>query len=101
MLKPLQVPKMPLAEPPPRDSRFGSPLKLSRVHWVKPELVVEVTYLPGPKTICCVRCRIRGSVRTNQHGKWCGRCRIREMTSKASSRYTVRLKAMEMRSAVP
>ena len=28
----LQVPKMPLAEPPPRDSRFGSPLKLSKVH---------------------------------------------------------------------
>jgi ATP-dependent DNA ligase len=33
------------AEPPPRDSRFGSPLKLSRVHWVRPEVVVEVTYL--------------------------------------------------------
>jgi ATP-dependent DNA ligase len=31
--------------PPPRDSRFGSPLKLSKVHWVKPKLVVEVTYL--------------------------------------------------------
>jgi ATP-dependent DNA ligase len=41
----VQVPKMPLADPPPRDSRFGSPLKLSRVHWVRPELVVEVTYL--------------------------------------------------------
>jgi bifunctional non-homologous end joining protein LigD len=36
---------MPLAEPPPRDSRFGARLKLSKVHWVKPELVVEVTYL--------------------------------------------------------
>lgn len=45
VLKPVAVPKMPLAEPPPRDSRFGSPLKLSKVHWVKPELVVEVTYL--------------------------------------------------------
>lgn len=31
--------------PPPRDSRFGSPLQLSKVHWVRPELVVEVTYL--------------------------------------------------------
>ena len=41
VLKPLQVPRMALAEPPPRDSRFGSPLKLSRVHWVRPELVVE------------------------------------------------------------
>jgi hypothetical protein len=44
---------MPLAEPPPRDSRFGSPLKLSRVHWVRPELVVVkhlaalVTLRPG------------------------------------------------------
>ncbi|WP_147156860.1 ATP dependent DNA ligase [Reyranella soli] len=45
VLKPLAVPKMPLAEPPPRDSRFGSPLKLVKVHWVKPKLVVEVTYL--------------------------------------------------------
>jgi bifunctional non-homologous end joining protein LigD len=45
VLGPLQVARMPLAEPPPRDSRFGSPLKLSRVHWVRPEVVVEVTYL--------------------------------------------------------
>jgi bifunctional non-homologous end joining protein LigD len=43
VLKPPAVAKMPLAEPPPRDSR--SPLKLSKVHWVRPELVVEVTYL--------------------------------------------------------
>jgi ATP-dependent DNA ligase len=26
-------------------SRFGSPLVLSRVHWVEPKLVVEITYL--------------------------------------------------------
>ena len=45
VLAPLQVPKMPVAQPPPRDSRFGSLLKLSRVHWVRPEVVVEVTYL--------------------------------------------------------
>ena len=44
MLAPLQVPKMPLAEPP-RASRFGSPLNLSRVHSVCPAAVVEVTYL--------------------------------------------------------
>jgi ATP-dependent DNA ligase len=25
--------------------RTGSPLKLSRMHWVRPEVVVEVTYL--------------------------------------------------------
>jgi len=45
VLAPLQVSKMPLAVAPPRDSRFGSPLQLSKVHWVKPDLVVEVTYL--------------------------------------------------------
>jgi hypothetical protein len=36
---------MPLAKPPPRDSRFGSPLELSRVHWLRPQIVVEVAYL--------------------------------------------------------
>ena len=36
---------MPLEVPPPRNARFGSPLVLSRVHWVRPELVAEVKYL--------------------------------------------------------
>jgi len=31
--------------PPPRSNRFGSPLILSRVHWVRPELVAEVKFL--------------------------------------------------------
>jgi len=44
-LQPLVVDRMPLAEPPPRGTRFGSPLVLSRVHWVRPEMVVEVTYV--------------------------------------------------------
>jgi hypothetical protein len=43
-LRPLATDKMPLAEPPPRGSRFGTPLVLSRVHWVRPEMVVEVSY---------------------------------------------------------
>jgi bifunctional non-homologous end joining protein LigD len=43
--KPLSVPKMPLSEPPPRAGRFGSPLVLSRVHWVRPEMVIEVSYV--------------------------------------------------------
>ena len=38
VLAPLQMPKMPLAEAPPRESR-------SKVHWVRPAVVVEVTYL--------------------------------------------------------
>jgi DNA ligase D-like protein (predicted ligase) len=44
-LKPLAIDKMPLAVAPPRKSRFGGTLSLSKVHWVKPKLVAEVTYL--------------------------------------------------------
>jgi ATP-dependent DNA ligase len=44
-LQPLAVSEMPLEVPPPRSSRFGSPLVLSRVHWVRPELVAEVKFL--------------------------------------------------------
>ena len=35
----------PLSVPPSRKTRFGSPLILSRVHWVEPFLVAEITYL--------------------------------------------------------
>jgi DNA ligase D-like protein (predicted ligase) len=44
-LQPLATGTMPLDVPPPRGSRFGSPLVLSRVHWVRPELVAEVKFL--------------------------------------------------------
>jgi bifunctional non-homologous end joining protein LigD len=44
-LQSLVVDKMPLDEPPPRGTRFGSPLVLSRVHWVRPEMVAEVSYV--------------------------------------------------------
>jgi bifunctional non-homologous end joining protein LigD len=44
-LKPLGVKTMPLAVPPPKETRFGGKLALSRVHWVRPELVAEITYL--------------------------------------------------------
>src|SRR3954469_23493682 len=44
-LEPMGIERMPLDVPPPRTSRFGSPLVLSRVHWVEPELVAEVTFL--------------------------------------------------------
>jgi ATP-dependent DNA ligase len=53
-LPPLAVSEMPLDVPPPRTSRFGSPLVLSRVHWVRPELVA----------------------RTNRPEKCGGRCRV-------------------------
>src|SRR6516164_8592628 len=45
LLQPLAAPDMPLDVLPPRNSRFGSPLTLSRVHWVRPELVAEVKFL--------------------------------------------------------
>ena len=44
-LQPLATDRMPVAVPPPRGTRFGSPLVLSRVHWVRPELVAEVKFL--------------------------------------------------------
>jgi bifunctional non-homologous end joining protein LigD len=44
-LQPLATDTMPLDVPAPRSSRFGSPLVLSRVHWIRPELVAEVKYL--------------------------------------------------------
>lgn len=45
LLQPLAVSKMPLEVAPPRSTRFGSPLVLSRMHWVKPELVAKVKFL--------------------------------------------------------
>ena len=44
-LQPLATDRMPLDAPPPRSTRFGSPLVLSRVHWVRPALVAEVKFL--------------------------------------------------------
>jgi bifunctional non-homologous end joining protein LigD len=44
-LTPLVTDTSPLDEMPPSSSRFGSPLKLSDVHWVRPELVCETRFL--------------------------------------------------------
>jgi DNA ligase D-like protein (predicted ligase) len=44
-LDPLARKTSPLSVPPPRSTRFGSPLVLSCVHWVEPKLVAEITYL--------------------------------------------------------
>jgi DNA ligase D-like protein (predicted ligase) len=44
-LDPLARKTSPLSVLPPRKTRFGSPLILSRVHWVEPKLVAEITYL--------------------------------------------------------
>ena len=48
-LQPLASPAMPLDVAPPGSTRFGSPLVLSRVHWVRPELVAEINYLAWPE----------------------------------------------------
>jgi ATP-dependent DNA ligase len=44
-LEPLARADSPMNAPPPRKTRFGSPLVLSRVHWVEPRLVAQITYL--------------------------------------------------------
>lgn len=44
-LAPLAVSTMPLSVSPPRRSRFGGTLALSKIRWVRPELVAEVTFL--------------------------------------------------------
>jgi bifunctional non-homologous end joining protein LigD len=44
-LDPLARKTSPLSAPSPRSTRFGSPLVLSRLHWVEPKLVAEITYL--------------------------------------------------------
>ena len=44
-LDPLARKARPLEVLPPRKTPFGSPLVLSRVHWVEPKLVAEITYL--------------------------------------------------------
>jgi ATP dependent DNA ligase-like protein len=76
VLRPLEVQRMPLDKPPPRETRFGSPLELSRVHWVRPEVVVEVTYLTGTEGGLCGRSRVKASERTSRRGKVSGLSRI-------------------------
>jgi DNA ligase D-like protein (predicted ligase) len=44
-LVPLIIETSPLASPPPKSARFGAPLKLSEVRWVRPELVCETRFL--------------------------------------------------------
>jgi bifunctional non-homologous end joining protein LigD len=44
-LGPIARKTSPLRVPPSHKTRFGSPLVLSRVHWVEPKLVAEITYL--------------------------------------------------------
>jgi ATP-dependent DNA ligase len=54
-LDPLARKAPPLNALPPRKTRFGSPLVLSRVHWVEPRLVAEITYLTWTADNLCGR----------------------------------------------
>ena len=75
-LQPLATSEMPLAVPPPRDSRFGSPLVLSRVHWVGRNSSPKSSISPGPPTICCGRWSMKGYARTSRRLRCDVKCRI-------------------------
>src|SRR5271170_837418 len=64
-LRPLASDRMTVDIPPPKTTRFGTPLVLSRVHWVRPELVAEVTYLTWTADGCCATSSMKACGRTN------------------------------------
>jgi bifunctional non-homologous end joining protein LigD len=69
---PLATDRMPLDVPPPRGARFGSPLVLSRTHWVRPELVAEVKFLAWTEDNLLRQVVYEGCGRTNPRER-CGR----------------------------
>ena len=73
-LAPLAIPTMPLTAPPPRDRRFGRPLAISKVHWVRPELVAEITYLGWTEEGCCATRSSWGCARTNEPARSAANC---------------------------
>jgi ATP-dependent DNA ligase len=80
-LQPLATSDMPLDVPPPRDSRFGSPLVLSRVHWVRPELVAEVKFLTwtDDNLLRRVVYQIKGCAKTSRPRRSAARRRTRNL----------------------
>ena len=71
VLKPLQVKAMPLDQAPPRESRFGSPLELSRVHWLRLEVVVEVTFSTWTADGLIRQSSYQSSERIRRRKTWC------------------------------
>jgi hypothetical protein len=61
----------------PRTSRFGSPLVLSRVHWVRPEPVVEVKYLSWTDDNLLRQVIYKDCRRTNRRLRFAVLCRTR------------------------
>jgi bifunctional non-homologous end joining protein LigD len=69
---------MPLEVPPPRSNRFGSPLVLSRLHWVRPELVAEVKFLTWTDDNLLRQVVYeKACARTSRHPRFVVRCRTR------------------------
>jgi bifunctional non-homologous end joining protein LigD len=90
-LQPLATSEMPLDILPPRDSRFGSPLVLSRVHWVRPSSSRRSNFSPGPATIFCARSFMKACARTSRRRMSGARCRVprhNRMGTRRSSRHT-------------
>jgi ATP-dependent DNA ligase len=71
--RPLSRAKPPLNVLPPRKTRFGSPLVLSRVHWVEPKLVAEVTYLTWTADNLLRHTVYVGYLRTSRPTKYAGK----------------------------
>jgi bifunctional non-homologous end joining protein LigD len=83
-LQPLAIDKMPLDVPPPRSTRFGSPLVLSRVHWVRPELVAEVKFLTWTEDNLLRQVVYEGLRRTSRRPRCGVTCRIRNPERRAA-----------------
>ena len=71
-LAPLATTNMQLSWPPPKRSRFGGPLALSRVHWVRPALVAEITFLGWTDEPSCATPSTSDCVRTNRQARSAG-----------------------------
>ena len=72
---------------------------LSRVHWVRPELVAEVKFLPGRKTTCCVKSSTRASGRISLRRRSGVRCRVGNPARRSASRYNPSRSAISQRCA--
>jgi hypothetical protein len=75
-LQPLATSEMPLAVPPPRNSRFGSPLVLTASTGSGRNSSPKSSISPGPPTICCGRWSMKGYARTSRRPRCDVRCRI-------------------------
>jgi hypothetical protein len=80
-LKPLVIEDTPLDVLPPDSSRFGQPVNLARVRWVKPELVCEVKFLAWTDDAQIGKSSMSGCERTSRQPKSGDRSRPRRATS--------------------